>query len=1285
MEDKKSKESSFNKIGSSEKKNESQLDKESHPKKLDKETKIGNYLIKKTLGKGTFAIVKLAIYIPKMEQVAIKIIEKKKLKEEDDIIRLKREFEMLTQFNHPNVISVSEIFESKEAYFTVMEYCEGGELFNYIVLNKILSEEKSAFFYFQLINGLEYIHSLGIVHRDLKPENLLLTSDYILKISDFGLSNYFNPKDHKLLETPCGSPCYASPEMLSGDNYDGFKIDIWASGIILFAMLCGYLPFDHINNNKLFKKILECKITYPKHLSKESKDLIKKILVPNPSERITIDEIKKHPFYLKGKKIFNSNFTIYQEIQSSSSDLDEDLYIDESISKNYNQLWYDFIHKSQILLINYPGFSEKDIFDNNLKHESFEKIEMPQLKIKKFMKKILKKDKINKQNYYNQKEKNIFPFENISGKSREFLTYNNSINYLIKDISELFKKIINKYKLEEKTKIKNKFDKHKSLQNKKECNNIIITDINEQIKKTSNSNDFVAYDKEIKEKKNNLKSLNIRDYKKKILIETSRKQINDNYNEFIKEKMNYKKNKNNKKVKIINNNIKFNTRITNPFKKNNDLFIKHKKIRKINKLPINVKFKYNNLKTKRTNLNKEKIDKLKKFLEIINQQTFKPNINIINKQNIIHHFTTNITNYTKKNYYSNIIINDSKNGGDNKRSSTSQQQIKRNNINKKNDKILLKEYLKRIKLDSVDNILLKNKEKKLKRDNINKSSIDNKYKNINKHNTNNTNIINFVSPRSFEGKQIGESVGVRRKKSNNLSKDVKIKIYANTFYNNKKDIKNKNINNERFILYNNIKHLNPNKRKDFTKSKDDLTFEISYRNYNPFDMTNLQEKTNEYLNSFIYINNSAEKTNNRFNLFKIMRPKLSQQLNKINKLNNFTIDNNIFYNTDRKGNFNNIIKKVEYLNKTHLFKKKNINNHSKRFFLKKQLIIDNIPKKENKNQNYQPQIQTQRNKPTKFIKVQQDKKDRNYLKTNRNNEINNGNNNTKSNHLDKNNIAHIKSSQLISSVMNKINANKINYKNLRNINHLVNINYKSNQSQLNKNNLFNMTSDNINVNIGLKLKNISNKVHKDNLHNTYFKIIDDVEKNDQKERYNANYTLTNNKFYDISRFMEKKNDINKNKVIYNNTYTNNTNKAKTNFKYSLLTNNNSKNSNAKKNTKIFDKYLKQKQIMGNNKSIPIKNLDNNIYNGKTLIGMKSNFKFENNINNKSMTLQKLKNKFIQIKLKDNNYNILNTEVNLKEKENTINTSNNYENINNKKMIKLKTYNINPKRKKFINH
>ena len=260
--------------------------------------------------------------------MAIKIVEKKRLIEEDDIIRLKREFEMLSQFNHPNVISVSEIFESKDDYYIVMEYCEGKELFNYIIINKRLSEEKSSFFYYQLINGLEYIHSLGIVHRDLKPENLLLTQDHILKIIDFGLSNYFKLDQLELLETPCGSPCYASPEMLSGKHYDGFKIDIWATGIILFAMLCGFLPFDHKDNNKLFLKILECKIQYPEYLSEDAKDLIKKILVPDPNKRISIPKIKKHPFYLKGKKIFENNFILYQIHQ------DEISYKDYSSSFN---------------------------------------------------------------------------------------------------------------------------------------------------------------------------------------------------------------------------------------------------------------------------------------------------------------------------------------------------------------------------------------------------------------------------------------------------------------------------------------------------------------------------------------------------------------------------------------------------------------------------------------------------------------------------------------------------------------------------------------------------------------------------------------------------------------------------------------------------------------------------------------------------------------------------------------------------------------------------------------
>ena len=312
-------------------------------KEKDKEYTIGNYLVKKTLGKGTFGKVKLGVYIPTGEKVAIKILEKNRIREKDDQIRVKREFNMQTLLNHPNVILVAEIFESNDNYYSVMEYCEGGELFNYIVKNRRLDDSEAAFFYFQLINGLEYIHSLGIVHRDLKPENLLLTKEHLLKIIDFGLSNYFKDGQKLLLSTPCGSPCYASPEMVSGKKYNGIKIDIWSTGIILYAMLCGYLPFEDKDNDVLFQKILECKLIIPKYISKNAKDLMEKILVTDPEKRITIKEIKNHPFYLKGKKIFEKEFiinkigeNIIENKNPNKNSINNNLDNKENINENYN-------------------------------------------------------------------------------------------------------------------------------------------------------------------------------------------------------------------------------------------------------------------------------------------------------------------------------------------------------------------------------------------------------------------------------------------------------------------------------------------------------------------------------------------------------------------------------------------------------------------------------------------------------------------------------------------------------------------------------------------------------------------------------------------------------------------------------------------------------------------------------------------------------------------------------------------------------------------------------------
>ena len=263
---------------------------------------LSDYILLQTIGKGTFSVVKLGLNKKTKEKVAIKILKKKKIIHKTDKIRLEREISILKKLNHINVIKIHKINEDQEKYYIVMEYCENGELFNYIVDRQKLDENQSSYFFYQLINGLDYIHHKNIVHRDLKPENLLLGKGNILKIVDFGLSNYVDKE--KLLSTPCGSPCYASPEMVCGNSYNGILIDIWSCGIIIYAMTCGYLPFEDYDNDILFKKIMDCKIEYPKFLSKNIVDIMKKILVVEPEKRITIPEIKKHPFYLKGKKLY---------------------------------------------------------------------------------------------------------------------------------------------------------------------------------------------------------------------------------------------------------------------------------------------------------------------------------------------------------------------------------------------------------------------------------------------------------------------------------------------------------------------------------------------------------------------------------------------------------------------------------------------------------------------------------------------------------------------------------------------------------------------------------------------------------------------------------------------------------------------------------------------------------------------------------------------------------------------------------------------------------------------
>ena len=263
--------------------------------KLRKKPNKGPYILGEALGEGAFAKVRLATQIHIKEKCAIKIVDKRLLEDIKDVQRLKKEIKILKSIRHKNIVQLYDIMESETNLYFVLEYCKGGELFDYIVKNKRLTENEACIFFQQIINGVEYLHEQGIIHRDLKPENLLLDYNNNIKISDFGLSTFFSKNN--FLQTACGTPSYAPPEMLEGQQYNGEASDIWSCGIILYAMLCGTLPFTESKEEIIIRKIKEHDYKIPKYLSKEAQDILYHILKINPEERFSIENIKSHPWF----------------------------------------------------------------------------------------------------------------------------------------------------------------------------------------------------------------------------------------------------------------------------------------------------------------------------------------------------------------------------------------------------------------------------------------------------------------------------------------------------------------------------------------------------------------------------------------------------------------------------------------------------------------------------------------------------------------------------------------------------------------------------------------------------------------------------------------------------------------------------------------------------------------------------------------------------------------------------------------------------------------------------
>nr|XP_017242372.1 PREDICTED: SNF1-related protein kinase catalytic subunit alpha KIN10-like isoform X1 [Daucus carota subsp. sativus]XP_017242373.1 PREDICTED: SNF1-related protein kinase catalytic subunit alpha KIN10-like isoform X1 [Daucus carota subsp. sativus] len=256
---------------------------------------LRNYKLGKTLGIGSFGKVKIAEHALTGHKVAIKILNRRKIKNMEMEEKVRREIKILRLFMHPHIIRLYEVIETPTDIFVVMEYVKSGELFDYIVEKGRLQEDEARKFFQQIISGVEYCHRNMVVHRDLKPENLLLDSRCNVKIADFGLSNIM--RDGHFLKTSCGSPNYAAPEVISGKLYAGPEVDVWSCGVILYALLCGTLPFDDENIPNLFKKIKGGIYTLPSHLSPGARDLIPRLLVVEPMKRMAIPEIRTHPWF----------------------------------------------------------------------------------------------------------------------------------------------------------------------------------------------------------------------------------------------------------------------------------------------------------------------------------------------------------------------------------------------------------------------------------------------------------------------------------------------------------------------------------------------------------------------------------------------------------------------------------------------------------------------------------------------------------------------------------------------------------------------------------------------------------------------------------------------------------------------------------------------------------------------------------------------------------------------------------------------------------------------------
>jgi len=304
---------------------------------------IGNYRLKRQIGKGSFASVWLAEHLIVHINVAIKVIAKKSINTDESRIRFHREVALLKKMDHPYISQFFEYIEDEENYFLVIEFAEKGNMLEFVNEFGKLSEVTARKYFFQLVSVIEYLHDvLHVAHRDLKAENVLLDRNSNIRLIDFGLSNQFAVESPQL-NTACGSPAYAAPEMIKGQPYTK-SADIWSAGILLYAFVVGQLPYDDDNVQRLLQKIVYTEVTYPTYISSPLNDLLRKMLSKNPDIRITLPKIKNHYW-------FSQNEYASMVLPSCMNSSGGEVVIDREVTDKMIELGVDCRQLSQSLIL----------------------------------------------------------------------------------------------------------------------------------------------------------------------------------------------------------------------------------------------------------------------------------------------------------------------------------------------------------------------------------------------------------------------------------------------------------------------------------------------------------------------------------------------------------------------------------------------------------------------------------------------------------------------------------------------------------------------------------------------------------------------------------------------------------------------------------------------------------------------------------------------------------------------------------------------------------------------